>query len=76
MIDLMKKQVLSFSWAKKNLGCHFSRCNFTYRKQNEELGKIKKYDMVFGADGASRIHRMQRQSMFNYSQGLLMWLKN
>jgi kynurenine 3-monooxygenase len=29
-----------------------------------------KNDMVFGADGAfSRIrHRMQRQSMFNYSQ--------
>ena len=32
-----------------------------------------KYDMVFGADGAfSRIrHRMQRQSMFNYSQEFL-----
>jgi kynurenine 3-monooxygenase len=31
------------------------------------------YDMVFGADGAfSRIrHRMQRQSMFNYSQEFL-----
>jgi kynurenine 3-monooxygenase len=30
----------------------------------------EKYDMVFGADGAfSRIrHRMQRQSMFDYSQ--------
>ncbi|MGK0295829.1 MAG: kynurenine 3-monooxygenase [Ulvibacter sp.] len=33
----------------------------------------KKYDIVFGADGAfSRIrHRMQRQSMFNYSQEFL-----
>ncbi len=33
----------------------------------------KKYDMVFGADGAfSRIrHRMQRQSMFDYSQEFL-----
>ena len=32
-----------------------------------------KYDMIFGADGAfSRIrHRMQRQSMFNYSQEFL-----
>ncbi len=33
----------------------------------------KKYDMVFGADGAfSRVrHRMQRQNMFNYSQEFL-----
>ena len=41
----------------------------------EERGEWKelKYDMVFGADGAfSRIrHRMQRQSMFNYSQEFL-----
>lgn len=35
--------------------------------------KEAKFDMVFGADGAfSRIrHRMQRQSMFNYSQDFL-----
>ena len=41
----------------------------TERGEWEEL----KYDMVFGADGAfSRIrHRMQRQSMFNYSQEFL-----
>jgi hypothetical protein len=25
---------------------------YILRKQKEELGKIKKYDMVFGADGA------------------------
>ncbi|MEL1245755.1 NAD(P)/FAD-dependent oxidoreductase [Flavobacterium sp. DGU11] len=33
----------------------------------------RKYDMVFGADGAfSRVrHRMQRQNMFNYSQEFL-----
>lgn len=33
----------------------------------------KKYDMVFGADGAfSRVrHKMQRQSMYNYSQEFL-----
>lgn len=40
-----------------------------------ERGEWKdlQYDMVFGADGAfSRIrHRMQRQSMFNYSQEFL-----
>ena len=41
----------------------------TERGEWEELD----YDMVFGADGAfSRIrHRMQRQSMFNYSQEFL-----
>ena len=41
----------------------------TERGEWQEL----KYDMVFGADGAfSRIrHRMQRQSMFNYSQEFL-----
>ncbi|WP_297334397.1 NAD(P)/FAD-dependent oxidoreductase [Flavobacterium sp.] len=41
----------------------------TERGPWEEL----KYDIVFGADGAfSRIrHRMQRQSMFNYSQEFL-----
>ena len=33
----------------------------------------RKYDMIFGSDGAfSRVrHRMQRQSMFNYSQEFL-----
>ncbi|MGK4566025.1 FAD-dependent oxidoreductase [Flavobacterium sp. 3HN19-14] len=41
----------------------------TERGQWQDL----QYDMVFGADGAfSRIrHRMQRQSMFNYSQEFL-----
>lgn len=41
----------------------------TERGEWEDL----KYDIVFGADGAfSRIrHRMQRQSMFNYSQEFL-----
>lgn len=47
----------------------------TLHKGETERGEWEdlKYDIVFGADGAfSRIrHRMQRQSMFNYSQEFL-----
>jgi kynurenine 3-monooxygenase len=37
----------------------------------------KKYDMVFGADGAFSIrHRMQRQSMFIIQKNFKYWIQN
>ena len=73
MIDLAEEAGASFFFEQKIWDVTLSDATLhigeTERGEWEEL----KYDMVFGADGAfSRIrHRMQRQSMFNYSQDFL-----
>ncbi len=73
MIDLAEEAGTEFFFEQKiwdvTLADATLHIGETERGEWEEL----KYDMVFGADGAfSRIrHRMQRQSMFNYSQEFL-----
>lgn len=73
MIDLAEEAGAEFFFDQKiwdvTLATATLHIGETERGEWEEV----KYDMVFGADGAfSRIrHRMQRQSMFNYSQEFL-----
>jgi kynurenine 3-monooxygenase len=73
MIDLAEEAGAQFFFEQKiwdiTLADATLHIGETERGEWQEL----KYDMVFGADGAfSRIrHRMQRQSMFNYSQEFL-----
>jgi kynurenine 3-monooxygenase len=73
MIDLAEEAGAKFFFEQKiwdiTLADATLHIGETERGEWQEL----KYDMVFGADGAfSRIrHRMQRQSMFNYSQDFL-----
>jgi kynurenine 3-monooxygenase len=73
MIDLAEEAGAEFFFEQKiwdiTLADATLHIGETERGEWQEL----KYDMVFGADGAfSRIrHRMQRQSMFNYSQEFL-----
>lgn len=73
MIDLAEQAGAQFFFEHKiwdvSLASATLHIGETERGEWEEL----KYDMVFGADGAfSRIrHRMQRQSMYNYSQEFL-----
>lgn len=73
MIDLAEEAGVEFFFDHKVWDVTLSEASLhvgeTERGEWEEL----KYDKVFGADGAfSRVrHRMQRQSMFNYSQEFL-----
>lgn len=73
MIDLAEAEGVVFHFEEKiwdvSLGAATLHKGDTEHGQWSELS----YDIVFGADGAfSRIrHRMQRQSMFNYSQEFL-----
>ncbi len=73
MIDLAEAEGVEFFFETKIWDVTLSDATLhsgeTERGEWEEL----KYDKVFGADGAfSRVrHRMQRQSMFNYSQEFL-----
>lgn len=73
MIDLAEEAGVEFFFDHKVWDVTLSDASLhigeTERGEWEEL----KYDKVFGADGAfSRVrHRMQRQSMFNYSQEFL-----
>lgn len=73
MIDLAEQAGVEFFFDHKVWDVTLPKASLhigeTERGEWEEL----KYDKVFGADGAfSRVrHRMQRQSMFNYSQEFL-----
>jgi len=73
MVDLAEKAGVEFFFNKKVWDVTLATATLhegdTERGEWEELD----YDIVFGADGAfSRVrHRMQRQSMFNYSQDFI-----
>ncbi len=73
MIDLAEEAGVAFFFEQKiwdvTLADATLHVGETERGEWQEL----KYDLVFGSDGAfSRVrHRMQRQSMFNYSQEFL-----
>jgi len=73
MIDLAEQAGAEFFFEQRIWDV--SLADATLHIGETERGEWKdiKYDKVFGADGAfSRIrHRMQRQSMFNYSQEFL-----
>jgi len=73
MIDLAEQAGAEFYFEKKIWDVTLATA--TLHIGEEERGEWQEYnyDKVFGADGAfSRIrHRMQRQSMFNYSQEFL-----
>jgi kynurenine 3-monooxygenase len=73
MIDLAENAGAEFFFEQKIWDVTLVDATLHVGETERGAWEDKKYDMVFGADGAfSRIrHRMQRQSMFNYSQEFL-----
>ncbi|WP_413999408.1 FAD-dependent oxidoreductase [Flavobacterium sp. W1B] len=73
MIDLAEAAGADFFFNQKIWDVTLNEATLHIGETERGAWEEKKYDMVFGADGAfSRIrHRMQRQSMFNYSQEFL-----
>lgn len=73
MIDLAEQAGAEFFFEQKIWDVTLSAATLHMGDTERGAWEEKKYDIVFGADGAfSRIrHRMQRQSMFNYSQEFL-----
>ncbi|MBU0940668.1 MAG: FAD-dependent monooxygenase [Bacteroidetes bacterium] len=73
MIDLAEEAGAEFFFEQKIWDVTLADATLHIGETERGAWEDKKYDMVFGADGAfSRIrHRMQRQSMFNYSQEFL-----
>jgi kynurenine 3-monooxygenase len=73
MIDLAEEAGAEFFFEHKIWDVTLDDATLHIGETERGEWEEKKYDMVFGADGAfSRIrHRMQRQSMFNYSQEFL-----
>lgn len=73
MIDLAEAAGAEFFFEHKIWDITLDAATLHIGETERGIWEDKKYDMVFGADGAfSRIrHRMQRQSMFDYSQEFL-----
>ncbi|MBK0369234.1 FAD-dependent oxidoreductase [Flavobacterium agrisoli] len=73
MIDLAEAAGAEFYFEQKIWDVTLSDATLHIGETERGEWEDKKYDLVFGADGAfSRVrHRMQRQSMFNYSQEFL-----
>ncbi len=73
MIDLAEAAGAEFFFEQKIWDVTLADATLHIGESERGAWEEKKYDMVFGADGAfSRIrHRMQRQSMFDYSQEFL-----
>lgn len=73
MIDLAEKAGVVFKFEQKIWDVSLTDATLQIGESERGAWTAHHYDMVFGADGAfSRIrHRMQRQSMFNYSQEFL-----
>ena len=73
MIDLAEEAGVKFLFEQKIWDVDLATATLHTGETERGEWTDLKYDMVFGADGAfSRIrHRMQRQSMFNYSQEFL-----
>ncbi len=73
MIDLAENAGAKFFFEQKIWDVDLATATLHIGETERGAWTDLKYDMVFGADGAfSRIrHRMQRQSMFNYSQEFL-----
>ncbi|AWG25178.1 FAD-dependent oxidoreductase [Flavobacterium kingsejongi] len=73
MIDLAEAAGAEFFFEKKVWDVDLAESTLQIGETERGAWEAIKYDKVFGADGAfSRVrHRMQRQSMFNYSQEFL-----
>jgi kynurenine 3-monooxygenase len=73
MINLAEEAGAEFFFNQKIWDVTLKDATLHMGESERGIWEEKKYDIVFGADGAfSRIrHRMQRQSMFNYSQEFL-----
>jgi len=73
MIDLAEEAGAQFFFEHKIWDVSLAEAILHIGETERGAWEDLKYDIVFGADGAfSRIrHRMQRQSMFNYSQEFL-----
>lgn len=73
MIDLAENEGVEFYFDHKIWDVSLSVPSIHFGESEKGTWTEVKYDKVFGADGAfSRVrHRMQRQSMFNYSQEFL-----
>jgi kynurenine 3-monooxygenase len=67
MIDLAENAGADFS-LKKIWDVTLADATLHIEKQNEELGKIKNMMVLVLMVLLKNRHRMQRQSMFNYSQ--------
>lgn len=70
MVDLAEKEGVEFFFERKIWDINLATATLYEGETEQGAWAELKYDKVFGADGAfSRIrHRMQRQSMFDYSQ--------
>jgi kynurenine 3-monooxygenase len=73
MIDLAEESGAEFFFEQKIWDVTLADATLHVGETERGEWSDAKYDMVFGADGAfSRVrHRMQRQSMFDYSQKFL-----
>lgn len=73
MIDLAEQAGARFIFNSKVWDVSLSDATIHVGESEKGEWEPHQYDLVFGADGAfSRVrHKMQRQSMFNYSQNFL-----
>lgn len=73
MVDLAEREGVEFFFGEKVWDVDLTTATISIGETERGEWYTKDYDLTFGADGAfSRIrHRMQRQSMFNYSQEFL-----
>lgn len=73
MIDLAEEAGVNFIFESKVWDVSLSEAIIYTGDTEKSPWEAHKYDIVFGADGAfSRVrHKMQRSSMFNYSQEFL-----
>lgn len=73
MIDLAEQAGAGFVFESKVWDVDLPEATIRTGESENTVWQARKYDLVFGADGAfSRVrHKMQRQSRFNYSQEFL-----
>ena len=73
MVDLAEKAGVEFFFGEKVWDVDLTTATISIGESERGEWTTHDYDLTFGADGAfSRIrHKMQRQSMFNYSQEFL-----
>jgi kynurenine 3-monooxygenase len=73
MIDLAEQAGVNFKFEQKVWDVDLTTATISIGETERGEWTTEDYDLTFGSDGAfSRIrHRMQRQSMFNYSQEFL-----
>jgi len=73
MIDIAESFGVNFFFEQKIWDVTLATATLHIGQTEKGAWRDKQYDIIFGADGAfSRVrHRMQRQSMYNYSQEFL-----